>query len=440
MPTAAFTTLGCKVNQYETQKILESFESAGFAVVPFDAPADVYVVNTCSVTSIAESKSRYTVRKATRNNPTAKVVVTGCAMQMALNKQEPMEGADVVVPNPDKLNALRYFMEAFPEFAARLASEPKPELDDSLHTRTRATLKIQDGCSVHCSYCSIPFTRPGMVSRPWQEVIAEAEKMVEMGYKEIVLTGVLIGAYGPESGSAGPNFEDLVEKLSDIEGVARLRISSIEMPQVSDQLIGLIQAGRVVPHLHIPLQCGDTGVLQDMNRRYTQDDYLRLCDKLYKEVPEMSITTDIMVGFPTESEERFRSTLHVCEEAKYLKAHVFRFSPRFGTPADQWGDPISPQEKNERSLRVQEIAKRTADQHLRKFLGRTMRVLVEGKIDRDGLLSGLTHNYLEVKFAGPQSLRRQLAWVRLDETRDGVAFGELMSEPSGKPLTALQIL
>ncbi len=429
MPTAAFTTLGCKVNQYETQRILESFEGAGFAVVPFGAPADVYVINTCSVTSIAESKSRYTVRKATRNNPTAKVVVTGCAMQMALNKQEPMDGADVVVPNPDKLNALRYFMEAFPEFAARLDSEPKPQPDDSLHTRTRATLKIQDGCSVHCSYCSIPFTRPGMVSRPWQEVVAEAEKMVEMGYKEIVLTGVLIGAYGPESGSGGPNFEDLVERLSDIEGVARLRISSIEMPQVSDRLIELIQSDRVVPHLHIPLQCGDTGVLQDMNRRYTQDDYLRLCGKLYREIPDMSITTDIMVGFPTESEERFQSTLHVCEEAKYLKAHVFRFSPRFGTPADQWGDPISPQEKTERSHRVQEIAGRTAEQHVRKFLGRTMRVLVEGKIDRDGLLSGLTDNYLEVKFAGPHSLRRQLAWVRLDEVRDGAAFGELATEP-----------
>ncbi|MBX3120027.1 MAG: tRNA (N(6)-L-threonylcarbamoyladenosine(37)-C(2))-methylthiotransferase MtaB [Fimbriimonadaceae bacterium] len=430
MPTAAFTTLGCKVNQYETQRILESFESAGFAVVPFDSPADVYVINTCSVTSIAESKSRYTVRKATRNNPTARVVVTGCAMQMAINKDEPIEGTDVIVPNPDKLNALGYFMKAFPEFAARLKSEPKPPINNSLHTRTRATLKIQDGCSVHCSYCSIPFTRPGMVSRPWRDVIVEAEKMAEMGYREIVLTGVLIGAYGPESGSEGPDFETLVERLSEVEGIARLRISSIEMPQVSDRLIELIKSGKVVPHLHIPLQCGDTEVLQEMNRRYTQDDYLRLCDKLYAQLPDISITTDIMVGFPTETEERFQSSLHVCEEAKYLKAHVFRFSPRFGTPADQWGDPISPQEKTERSHRIQEIANRTADLHMRKFLGRTMRVLVEGKIDQEGLLSGLTDNYLEVKFAGPQSLRRQIAWVRLDEVRDGAVFGELVSEPA----------
>lgn len=428
MVRAAFTTLGCKVNQYETQRILESFEEAGYAIVPFDSPADVYVVNTCSVTSQAESKSRYTLRRALRHNPAAKVVATGCAAQMALNKRENLDGADVVVPNPEKLETLRHFQAAFPEVAARAAAQPKT--DAAPLARTRATLKVQDGCSVMCSYCSIPYTRPGLVSRPFSEVLAEAQGMAEMGYKEIVLTGVLIGAYGPDSGSEGPDFELLVERLALESGVPRIRISSIEMRQVTPRLIELLRAGLVVPHLHIPLQCGDSGVLKDMNRPYTQDDYLELCARLYASVPDFSLTTDIMVGFPTETAERFESTVHVCEEARYLKAHVFRFSPRFGTPADAWGDPVSNDEKTRRSQVLSAISARTGEAHTRSFIGRTLRVLVEGKETKQGLLSGLTDNYLEIAFAGPKSLQRQLCWVRIDEVRDGMAYGELAEAPS----------
>lgn len=277
-----------------------------------------------------------------------------------------------------------------------------------------------------------------MSSRPYREVLEEAQKMAQMGYKEVILTGVLIGAYGPETGSGGPCFEDLVERLSDELGPdVRIRISSIEMRQVTPRLIELIQACKVVPHLHIPLQAGDTGVLKDMNRPYTQDDYLRLCEALYSQVPDISITTDIMVGFPTETEERFHSTVHVCETARYLKAHLFRFSPRFGTPADEWGDPIDPQEKQRRSLALNAITTRTGNAHVRRFLGRTMRVLVEGKIGKDGLLQGLTDNYLEVKFAGSPSMTRQFAWVRLDEERDGVAYGKLSTSPRPSVLRVL---
>jgi threonylcarbamoyladenosine tRNA methylthiotransferase MtaB len=426
MPTAAFTTLGCKVNQYETQRILESFESVGFGIVPFDSHADVYVINSCSVTSIAESKSRYTIRRATRNNPSAKVVVTGCAAQMAQNKGEGMEGADVIVPNPDKLNSLSYLFRAFPEFAARVRTEAQPP-DKVEQGRTRATLKVQDGCSVYCSYCSIPFTRPGMVSRPFGELLEEAQKLSALGYKEIILTGVLIGAYGPETGSGGPNFENMVKRLALESGVDRIRISSIEMRQVTDQLIELIEEGLVVPHLHVPLQSGDSGVLSDMNRPYSQKDYLALCERLYRRVPEMSITTDIMVGFPTETPERFESTMHVCRAARFLKAHVFRFSPRHGTPADAWGDPIDAQEKVRRSAELAKISKQTGTDHTKRFIGRTMRLLVEGKLTKDGLLEGLTDNYLNVQFAGPTSLRRQLCHVKLLEaTQDGI-IGELVS-------------
>lgn len=431
MLRAAFTTLGCKVNQYETQRILESFEEAGFAVVPFDSEADVYVINSCSVTSIAESKSRYTIRKATRSNPAAKVVVTGCAGQMAINKSEEMEGADVLVPNPEKLNALDYLRSAFPEF---VPSNPPSVRPAAPTHRTRATLKIQDGCSVLCSYCSIPYTRPVMSSRPAYEVIDEAMRMAAMGYREIVLTGVLIGAYGPETGSDGPDFEDLlVDLIRAVPGV-RLRISSIEMRQVTPRLIELMATPEpaIVPHLHIPLQAGDSQVLKDMNRPYSQADYIELCANLYASIPDLSLTTDIMVGFPTETEERFQSTIEVCEAARFLKIHAFRFSPRFGTPADAFGDPISAPEKQRRAAVLAEISARTGAAHARRFVGRTMRVLVEGKTTKDGLLEGLTDNYLTVQFAGSPTLQRNYAWVRLEQERGGVLSGELTTKPENR--------
>lgn len=437
MPTAAFTTLGCKVNQYETQRILESFEDGGYEVVPFDGPADVYVINTCSVTGVAESKSRYTIRRATRWNPDAKVIVTGCAAQMALNKNERLDGAALVVPNPNKLETFARALESgvipLPVSSGATARTTIPS-----HSRTRATLKVQDGCSVMCSYCSIPYTRPGLVSRPAAAVLDEACDLVERGYRELVLTGVLIGAYGPDTGSGGPDFESLVELLCRSNPEARIRISSIELRQVTERLIDLLASGLVVPHLHIPLQSGDDGVLQDMNRPYSQADYLRTCERLYERVPDMSITADVMVGFPTETEDRFASTLHVCREARYLKTHVFRFSPRFGTPADRFGDPIPPQEKQRRAQEVAEIGRATASSHVRRFLGRAMRVLVESKVGRDGLMGGLTDNYLEVRFAAPASWANSFVTARLDEERDGVAYGEAITDSSTR--TRLRVI
>jgi len=384
---------------------MDSFADAGFQVVPFESQADVYVINTCSVTSIAESKSRYTIRKARRTNPDAKVIVTGCAAQMALNKNESIEHADLVVPNPEKLRTINHFLRA--KNVSRLKSQTLSK------GRTRATLKVQDGCNVCCSYCSIPYTRPVMESRSYEELLAEAKSLAAAGYHEIVLTGVLIGAYGTATGSGGPDFEEMVSRIALHSGVERIRISSIEMTQVSDRLIDLIKNRLVVPHLHIPLQSGDSGVLRDMNRPYSQEDYLRLCEKLYRQVPDISITTDIMVGFPTESENRFESTVKVCQEVGFLKIHVFRFSPRFGTPADALADPVSAEEKNRRAALLSEMSSHSGIAHTANFVGRTMRVLVEGKLTKDGLLEGLTDNYLSVQFEGPTSLQRSLCQVKL---------------------------
>lgn len=432
MPSAAFTTLGCKVNQYETQRILESFESAGFDIVPFDSSADVYVINSCSVTAIAEAKSRYTVRKARRSNPHAKVLVTGCAAQMALIKDEPVEGADLVIENPVKLETLSRFRASYPEMMPRAGSERS--VGSVPAGRTRATLKIQDGCDVYCSYCSIPFTRPVMSSRPAEQVLAEAQRMAELGFREIVLTGVLIGAYGPQTGSGGLDFESLIEALQErLCGFTpmRLRISSIELRQVTNRLIALMTKPHpvsVVPHLHIPLQSGDDKVLEAMGRPYRRGDMIDLCRRLQATIPDLSITTDILVGFPTETEERFEQTLDLCRQVEYLKVHAFRFSPRPGTPADRYGDPIAPAVKQERSRRLGDLSANLATAHVRRFVGRTMRVLVEGKPCMDGTLEGLTDNYLTVRFAGPTSLARQFAWVRIHEERDGIAYGEVAAD------------
>lgn len=427
MPKAAFTTLGCKVNQYETQKILESFEEAGFDVVPFGQPADVCIVNSCSVTSAAEAKSRYTVRRAVRANPETKVVVTGCAAQMAVNKGECFPDADLLVPNPEKLDSLRWFAKKYPTL---MPTRPSVRPLKTANGRTRATLKVQDGCDVHCSYCSIPYTRPGMKSRPWQEVLSEAQNLARQGFCEAVLTGVLIGSYGPKTGSQGKNFEELVGVLARESGLARIRISSIEMHQVTDPIIELAAHGLIAPHFHIPLQSGDTQVLRDMNRRYGQSEFLNLCARLYERVPGVSITTDIMVGFPTEDDSRFQSTLDVCEEAKFLKVHVFRFSPRFGTPADKWGDPVPDTIKTARARVIAETSHRTGQEFVRRFIGRTLRVLIEGKVRDGGVLEGNTDNWITVRTVGSPSLARTVQWVHIDEERDGIAHGEIVGSPA----------
>jgi threonylcarbamoyladenosine tRNA methylthiotransferase MtaB len=428
VPLASFTTLGCKVNQYETQAILNQFEEAGFGVVPFGEPCDVVVVNTCSVTGDAESKSRYTLRRAKRQSPGAVVVATGCAAQMALNHESGMADADLVVPNPQKLDTLARVAEAYPELAARAAAGAKPaqSFSSAAMGRSRATLKVQDGCSVHCTYCSIPFTRPVMASRPWQDVLAEAQKLAEQGCREAILTGVLIGSYGPETGSGGPRFVELVRLLARESGLPRLRISSIEAHQVTEEVLELVEEGAAVPHLHIPLQSGSDQVLRDMNRRYRQEDFIRVCRELERRRPEAVVTTDIMVGFPTETEEEFEQTLHVCQEVRFLKSHVFRFSPRPGTPADQWGDPIPPEVKQERSRRVTDLTEATACARMRPWLGRTVQVLVERKAGKDGLWEGLTANWLSVKFVGPQGIGRTLQTVRLDQMQGSLFHGELI--------------
>lgn len=425
IPTAAFTTLGCKVNQYETQRILDSFEERGFAITEFNRPADVYVINTCSVTQTAERKSRQMVRRLARQNPDAVVVMTGCYGEMAKIKGEIVEEASLVVPNPEKLNTLDHLLRAFPRFAHRVENAPPPPPRPA--GRTRATIKVQDGCNVYCAFCSIPYTRKFMASRPAAEVLDEARRKADQGYREIVITGVLVGDYGPGTGSGGPDLAGLLRRLAHVPGIERVRLSSIEPTQVTDSLLrAFAEEPRLCNHLHIPLQSGDTRVLGLMNRPYDQDFYLRRCEAAYRLLPDLAITSDIMTGFPGEDRAAFESTLHVARTVGFARAHIFRYSPRPGTPAAVMDDAVPEEEKEARSHELAEVCRETQQRYIARYLGRTLNVLVEGKSKEDGLLSGYTENYIRALFTGGSHLAGTVTPVQLQEPTTDGARGEAM--------------
>jgi threonylcarbamoyladenosine tRNA methylthiotransferase MtaB len=420
MPTAAFGTLGCKVNQYETQRILDSFEERGFDIAGLDQPADVYVVNSCSVTHVAERKSRQMVRKLQRQNPDAVVVMTGCAGEMLRIKGEALEEASLMVPNAEKLRTLDRLLTAYPRFEAQLANSPAPvRIEEAPGRRTRATIKVQDGCNVKCSFCSIPYTRSVMASRPIAEVLDEVVRLVDRGYREFVVTGVLVGWYGTDLGDV--DLAELLRRMARIPGVERVRLSSVEPTQVTESLLSAFaDEPRLCPHLHIPLQSGDTQVLARMNRPYDQDFYLRLAERAFERIPNLAITSDIMVGFPGEDRAAFEQTVHVAREVGFARAHIFRFSPRPGTPAETMTDVVSDGDKEGRAKELADVCRQTQQKYIARYLGSSMPVLVEGKDREGGLLSGYTPNYIRVVFTGGSHMVGRVENVRLVEpTTDG---------------------
>jgi len=426
MPTAAFVTLGCKVNQYETQRIMDRFEDRGFLIAnPWDV-ADVYVVNSCSVTQTAERKSRQMLRRLKRQNPNAVVVMTGCYAEMARIKGDLVEEAALIVPNHDKLNTLDHVLRSFPHLAP---TERPINRERRPLQRTRATVKIQDGCDVFCSFCSIPFTRRVLSSRPASEVLAEIEALAAEGYTEVVLTGVLVGSYGPGTGSGGPALPELLRRIAGIPGIHRIRLSSIEPTQVTPDLLEVFAAEpKICKHLHIPLQSGDDSILRAMNRPYTRHEYLDLCKRASSLVQDLGITTDIMVGFPGENEDAFRNTLEVVETVGFARAHIFRFSPRPGTPAATFPNMVPEEVKEDRSRRLSVACAEAQHRFIQRFLGKAMDVLVEGKERTGGLLSGYTHNYIRVLLSGGSHLVGQTVPVRLLEVVGDAALGDVIED------------
>ena len=460
MASAAFATLGCKVNQYETQRILDDFEEYGFSITEFNQQADVYVINTCSVTQAAERKSRYMVRKLARQNPDAVVVMTGCYGEMAAIRGEGAGEAHLVVPNSEKLQTLQHLLASYPHFLNTRSEKVYTAAQTKQH-RTRATIKVQDGCNVYCSFCSIPYTRKVMASRPMDELVAEVESRAAQGYSEVVVTGVLVGAYGqdtagspaqhwsPDREYSRPDLADLLLAFAKVEGIQRVRLSSIEPTQVTKRLLAAFASEpKLCPHLHIPLQSGDSGVLAKMNRPYSHEFYLERCLEAKAMIPNLAISADIMVGFPGETREAFENTVSMVHEVRFARAHLFRYSQRSGTPAADMPDQISDAEKEARSSELTRACREAQVEFINRHLGATMEVLVEGK-DRQlpsepegetgndqharldalqgsdlRLLSGYTANYIRVQFSGGSHLIGKMVPVYLMEHSTDGAVGE----------------
>lgn len=431
-PRVALVSLGCKVNQNELAAIKHLFLAAGYEIVPFPEEADVYVVHTCTVTHISDRKSRQFIRRAVRANPEAVVAVTGCYAQVAPGEVLDVPGVDVVVGTRDRHRLVELVEKAREEgrpVNAVRAHEPG-EIFEELPlvevSRVRAFLKIQEGCEEFCTYCIVPYARGPLRSRDPRAILAEVRRLVAAGYLEIVLTGVHTGAYGRDLPGA-IDLAGLLRQLALVPGLRRLRISSIDPLDFTPGLKAVLAGEEVIcPHFHIPLQSGDDAILQKMGRRYTGRYYQELIASLRSGRPRAAFTSDVMVGFPGETEEQLQNTMTVIKEVALAGIHVFPYSPRQGTPAAAMPGQVPPEVKKDRERRLLHLGRYLARQYAREFLHETLEVLVERPLPgQPGAFEGHTANYLTVAFPATGDLAGRLVAVRLLELRGGLIWGKL---------------
>jgi threonylcarbamoyladenosine tRNA methylthiotransferase MtaB len=428
----SFHTLGCKVNHYETEAIWQLFKEAGYDRKDFEQNSDVYVINTCTVTNTGDKKSRQVIRRAIRNNPDAVICVTGCYAQTSPAEIMAIPGVDIVVGTQDRTKLLglidEYRAERQPINAVRniMKNRVYEELDVPAFTdRTRASLKIQEGCNNFCTFCIIPWARGLMRSRDPQEVIRQAQQLVDAGYLEIVLTGIHTGGYGEDLKDY--NLARLLRDLeSQVKGLKRLRISSIEASQLTDEVIEVLRDSKIiVRHLHIPIQSGSNTVLKRMRRKYTMEFFGERLDRLREALPHLAITSDVIVGFPGETEEEFMETYRFIRDQRFSELHVFPYSKRTGTPAARMEDQIDEEVKNERVHRLLELNDQLAKQYASSFENEVLEVIPEEKYKLDpdsGLYEGYTDNYLKVVLPADESMVGKIVRVKL--TKAGYPYNE----------------
>ncbi len=425
MKKVAFFTLGCKVNQYETEAMAELFEAENYEVVDFEEKADVYVINTCTVTNLSDRKSRQMIRKARRKNQNAIIAVVGCYAQISPEEVSSIPGVNLVIGTKQRNRIVEYIKEiensgggvaAYVDDIMRTRDFEELKVE-SYKERTRAFLKIQEGCNQFCTYCIIPYARGPIRSRQPHDVLNEVRKLAESGFKEVVLTGIHVASYGKDIG--GITILDIIKKVHEIDGIERIRLGSIEPSTVTDEFIATARSlHKLCPHYHISLQSGCDKILKRMNRKYTSDDYRKVVDTLRANIPDVAITTDVMVGFPGETDEDFEETYKFVDEISFAHMHVFKYSPRKGTPAAGYSDQVPPEKKEERSNRLIELSKRKTEEFNGRFIGRTMKVLMEKETDnQEGMLEGLTPNYIRVLCKGENSLKGRIVDVRLVENK-----------------------
>lgn len=412
----SFKTLGCRLNQFETDALVTSFYNAGYHVVGFEEEADVTVINTCTVTNQSDQKSRHTINHAAAKNKDALLIVTGCMADNYKEKLEEQEQITYVVDNDRKSQIVSL---ADSHFSGEIIHPDKLGSDrfgfdtvqKSLHTRT--SIKIQDGCDNYCTFCIIPSVRGHAVSRPVNDILENVRRVVDNGFKEIVLTGVNIGRYKYE----GKDFEFLVEKVLDLPGDFRVRISSLEPDGFSENFCKLFKHPKLAPHLHLCLQSGSEEILLKMRRMYSAQYFMETVDRFRRNMPDFNFTTDIIVGFPGETDVDFHRTMELAKKINFSHIHTFRYSRRSGTRADRMKEQISGKRMSQRSEEVRILSEKMRLDYMHSMLGKKQRVLIE-KVSDTGVASGYGEHYLPVEFRVSDKTKNRFADVILNEIKN----------------------
>jgi threonylcarbamoyladenosine tRNA methylthiotransferase MtaB len=424
MPATLRTiTLGCKVNQYETEYVREGLARVGYRDAAADEVADLCVVNTCTVTTEGDAKSRQTIRQLAKRNPGSRIVVMGCYATRAPGEVAKLPGVSEVVTDKREL----------PDFLARFGVVDIPTGISTFANRQRAYVKVQDGCMLNCSFCIIPHVRPNLASRPPEHILDEIRRLVEGGYRELILTGIHLGHYGVEWNRGRPKREwlrlsHLLDLIAALPGDFRVRLSSIEATEVTRELLAVMAANpeRICPHLHVSMQSGSDDVLRRMRRRWGAQRFVDRCRLTAETLDQPVFTTDIIVGFPGETEGDFAATCDVAREIGFSKIHIFPFSPRPGTPAAEMDAQIMPEIKADRCRRLGKLEIELRDGYFRQLAGRRLRVLVESPVpERPGFMVGTSCRYAPVELPGDIALRRKFVDVVAGDVTDGRIVGRL---------------
>lgn len=438
MKKAALHNLGCKVNAYETEAMQHILEAAGYEIVPFAKKADVYVINTCSVTNIADRKSRQMIHKAKKNNPGAVVVAAGCYVQTKEAEAALDKSIDIIIGN-NKKHELVELLEKFEAKRREKTAEQEMQLvcvADINHEKqeyeelslertaehTRAFLKVQDGCNQFCSYCIIPFARGRVRSRKAEDVLGEVRRLAEHGYREVVLTGIHLSSYGADTGD---NLLHLIELVHEVEGIERIRLGSLEPRIVTEDFVKrLSELEKICPHFHLSLQSGCDTVLARMNRRYDTAEYEAGCRLLRKYFSHPAITTDVIVGFPGETEEEFQITREYLQRIRFYEMHIFKYSKREGTKAAAMKDQVPEQEKTRRSAILLELEKEMSEEFRNAYLGKRVTALLEEKLELDGktYFTGYTKEYVKVAYEAAGDLTNQFVTGKISKQLTGDVY------------------
>lgn len=433
MKKVAFYTLGCKVNQYETEAMLEMFKKDGYIQVESEDFADVYVINTCTVTHMSDRKSRQYIRRMKKKNPDAIIAVVGCYSQVSPEEILDIEEVNLVMGT----NERRQIVEEIKKIDA---SKKVSTVDDIMKVRafeeieisqsngkTRAFMKIQDGCDRFCTYCIIPYARGGKVrSRSINSILEEANKLANNGYKEIVLTGIHVASYGKDLRQEQTTLLNVIKEIDKIEGIKRIRLSSVEPILFTDEFVSEVsKMEKVCQHYHLSLQSGCDETLKRMNRRYTTEEYKTIVDRLRENIPNVAITTDIIVGFPGETNDEFNKTYEFLKEIELSQMHIFKYSPRKGTPAATMENQVDPQMKQFRSDKLLNLNKENFNKFASRFIDKELDVLFESNV-ADDMYEGLTTNYIRVVVPSEKDIQGEILKVKITKVKDEYIEGILV--------------